>query len=266
MPRDHTRPGVVEGEAFGAPVPGLWRSDGWLRRIVDRWRKMGGVAEPPSVQDALKQAVGRAAADLVEDGMRIGLGTGSTVRHTTIALGERGLDLTCVATSVDTERLAAEVGLTVSTPDEVGHLDLAVDGADEVDPDLHLVKGGGGAHTREKLVAAMADRFVVVVDESKLVDRLGDFRVPVEVLPFAPGVVEASLRGLGATSVERRDEESDNGNVLVDADFGLLDTPVALGDALAGIPGVVDHGIFPGDMVERVLVGKADGTVSTLTH
>ena len=170
-----------------------------------------------------KQAVGRAAADYVEDGMRVGLGTGSTVHFTILALGERKPDIRCVATSEGTHRLATELGLTLLEADEIGPLDVAIDGADEVDPRLNLVKGGGGAHAREKVVAELAARFIVVADASKLVDCLGAFGLPLEVLPFAPGVVAERMRELGATKVSTRPEPSDNGNLLLDAAFGRIE-------------------------------------------
>jgi ribose 5-phosphate isomerase A len=193
--------------------------------------------------------------------MRVGLGSGSTVRFTTIALGESGLDIVCTATSVDTERLAAEVGLRVESPDSLGELDVAIDGADEVDRDFNLTKGGGGAHTREKLVAQMSPRFIVVVDESKLVDRLGAFGTPLEVLSFAPEVVAQRVHALGAASVDRRDRLSDNGNLLMDARFGVIEDPGDLAARLAAVPGLVEHGLFGAEMVERVVIGRADGTV-----
>ena len=120
----------------------------------------------------------------------------------------------CTATSKQTDELATSLGLRVVTPDEIGALDIAIDGADEVDPDFNLTKGGGGAHTREKLVAQMAPRFIVVVDESKLVAHLGPFGTPLEVLDFAPGIVAARVRALGAHDVTTRDRRSDNGNLL----------------------------------------------------
>jgi ribose 5-phosphate isomerase A len=225
---------------------------------------VAGAPSSSTPSDATKEAAGRAAAAHVEDGMRVGLGTGSTVRFTTIALGGAGLDIVCTATSVDTERLAAEVGLRVEAPDSLGELDIAIDGADEVDSDFNLTKGGGGAHTREKLVAQMSPRFIVVVDESKLVDRLGAFGTPIEVLDFAPAVVMRRVEQLGATSVDQRDIRSDNGNLLMDARFGTIDDPVALGARLAAIPGLVEHGLFEASMVERVVVGRVDGTVDEL--
>lgn len=206
-----------------------------------------------------KEAAGRQAAAYVRDGMRVGLGTGSTVHWTIVALGERRPDITCVATSERTAALAAELGLRVVAPDQALRLDLAIDGADEVDAHLNLIKGGGGAHTREKIVAAMAARFVVVVDEAKLVETLGAFGLPLEVLPFAPEVVAAQVRALGAATVTRRAAASDNGNLLLDAAFGRIPDPAALAARLAAIPGLVEHGLFLADMVERVIVAGAHG-------
>ncbi|MDJ0848166.1 MAG: ribose-5-phosphate isomerase RpiA [Myxococcota bacterium] len=206
-----------------------------------------------------KEAAGRHAADYVEDGMRVGLGTGSTVHHTILALGERKPRITCVATSVRTQELATRLGLEVVTPDDLVHLDVAIDGADEVDPDFNLVKGGGGAHTREKVVAAMADRFIVVVDESKLVETLGAFGLPIEALPFAPGVVADRVRALGASELVTRPEPSDNGNVLMDARFAAIDDPAGLAARLSAIPGLVEHGIFVREMVERVVIAGSEG-------
>ncbi len=195
-----------------------------------------------------KEATGRRAADYVMDGMRVGLGTGSTVHFTIVALGERRPDITCTATSSPDPRAGHLLGLRVVAPDEIGHLDMAIDGADEVDPDFNLTKGAGGAHTREKIVAEMSDRFIVVVDESKLVDHLGPFGTPLEVLDFAPAIVAGRVQALGATSVTTRDARSDNGNLLMDAQFGRIDDPVGLAAALAAIPGLVEHGLFAGDV------------------
>jgi ribose 5-phosphate isomerase A len=209
---------------------------------------------------AAKEQAGRAAAQYVTDGMRVGLGTGSTVHWTIVELGERRPDIVCTATSVQTQELARSLGLRIVGPDEIEHLDVAIDGADEVDPAFNLTKGGGAAHTREKIVAAMADRFVVVVDETKVVDALGPFGTPLEVLDFAPGVVAAAVRELGAHDVTMRDRRSDNGNLVMDARFGAIADPVALAAQLSAVPGLVEHGIFPGAMVERVVVAGAAGT------
>lgn len=210
-------------------------------------------------QERAKEATGRRAAELVTDGMRVGLGTGSTVHWTIVALGERQPDIVCTATSVQTHGLATSLGLRVVTPDEIGGLDIAIDGADEVDPRFNLTKGGGAAHTREKIVAAMTDRFVVVVDESKLVPALGPFGTPLEVLDFAPGLVAAAVERLGSGPVTTRDRRSDNGNLVMDAHFPAIHDPEAMSAALASIPGIVEHGIFPAAMVERVIVAGVDG-------
>jgi ribose 5-phosphate isomerase A len=212
-----------------------------------------------------KEQAGRYAAGYVVDGMRVGLGTGSTVNWTIKELGERSLDIVCTATSLRSQGLAVSVGLKVVGPDELGALDITIDGADEVDGDLNLTKGGGGAHTREKIVATMAERFIVVVDESKLVERLGPFGTPLEVLDFAPEFVATRVRALGASSVSTREERSDNGNLLFDAAFGTIDNPAALAAALDAVPGLVEHGIFPGSLVERVVVA-GDAGVRELTR
>jgi ribose 5-phosphate isomerase A len=216
-------------------------------------------ADQPDPQRAQKEAAGRHAASYVQDGMRVGLGTGSTVHWTIVALGERKLDVVCTATSKRTEELARSVGLRVVPPDELGRLDVGVDGADEIDPELNLTKGGGGALTREKIVARMCDRWIVVADEHKLVPKLGDFGTPLEILPFAPRVVASWLEALGATSVSVRPGSSDNGNLLVDARFGLIDDPRSLAAELSAVPGVVEHGIFLRELVERVVVAGGGG-------
>jgi ribose 5-phosphate isomerase A len=215
-------------------------------------------------RDELKEATGRHAATYVEDGMRVGLGTGSTVHWTIVALGERRPDIVCTATSERTEELATSLGLRVVSPDDIGGLDIAIDGADEVDVALNLTKGGGGAHTREKLVAEMSSRFIVVVDESKLVDRLGPFGTPLEVLDFAPRTVARRVEALGSGPVTIRDARSDNGNLLMAAHFGTIDDPTALAARLSAVPGIVEHGIFLAPLVERVVVA-AEGGVRELT-
>ncbi len=235
-------------------------------------------------QDDAKRAVGEAAAEMVEDGMRLGLGTGSTAAFAIAALGRRvreeGLRVAGVPTSFAAERLARQHGVPVLTVDALGldalapealALDLAFDGADEVDPALHLTKGRGGAHTREKVVAALAARFVVLADPSKLVDRLGTrMPVPVEVLPMAAEAVARALRDLGARPVLREGGGKD-GPVVTDQGFWLLDAhfdggladAVTMADHLSRLPGVLDHGLFVG-MATDVLVGEADGTVRRL--
>lgn len=213
----------------------------------------------PEARQAAKERAGRRAAEYVCDGMRVGLGTGSTVYYAILALGERKPAVVYAATSTRTESLGRELGLRILPPDQIGSLDLAIDGADEVDSELNLVKGGGGALTREKIVARMAERFIVVVDESKLVDRLGAFGLPIEVLDFAPETVSAWVRELGASRITQRPGVDDNGNILIDAFFGAIQAPAALSARLDEIPGLVAHGIFLAKMVERVVIGRADG-------
>lgn len=220
------------------------------------------------MNEGAKEQAGRHAAGYVTDGMRVGLGTGSTVRYTILELGDlvrAGLDIVCTSTSDQTTELARSLGLQVVPPDQLGGLDIAIDGADEVDPSFNLTKGGGGAHTREKIVAEMAPRFIVVVDRSKMVQHLGAFGTPLEVLDFAPGVVADRVRALGAASVATREQRSDNGHVLMDADFGLIEDPIWLGQQLAKITGLIEHGLFPGTLVERVVIAGELG-IEVLTR
>jgi ribose 5-phosphate isomerase A len=199
-----------------------------------------------------KRIAAEAAALLVEDGMRVGLGTGSTVAHLLPALAARGLSIRCVATSPQTEEAARALGLEVEDAAEVDHLDIAIDGADQIAPDWWLVKGGGAAHTREKIVAAAADRFVVIADSSKLVSRIRP-PVPLELVPFG---LAGTLRRL--RDVELRDvPPSPDGGVIADY-TGAVGGPEALDAWLSSVPGVVDHGLFPPAMVAEVIVGRGD--------
>ena len=198
-----------------------------------------------------KRAAAEAAAELVEDGMTVGLGTGSTVAFLLPALAARRLrDLRCVATSVATEELARELGLPVEPFEQLVRLDIAIDGADQVTPDRWLVKGGGGAHTREKIVAAAADRFVVIVSSDKLVDELRP-PVPLELLAFG---LPATLHAVRPVTV-RAAELSPDGGVLADH-MGEIGDPAALAARLAGTPGVVEHGLFTPDLVSDVVLGR----------
>jgi ribose 5-phosphate isomerase A len=218
----------------------------------------GGTAEQ-------KRVAGESAATLVEDGMTVGLGTGSTAAHAVRAIGEAvadGLDVRGVPTSLATRALAREAGVPLVELEDVDRVDLAIDGADQV-ANGDLVKGGGGAHAREKVVAGMAERFVVVVDPSKLADRL-DRAVPVAVLPDARTAVAGRLRDLGGDpslrDAARKDGPvvTDDGHLLLDAEFGTVDDPAGLASDLAAIPGVVEHGLFV-DMADEVHVGRPDG-------
>jgi ribose 5-phosphate isomerase A len=211
----------------------------------------------PPEQDAEKRIAAEAAAELVEDGMTVGLGTGSTVAHLLPALAARGLDLTCVATSPATEKHARDLGIMVEGFDTIEALDIAIDGADQVAPDRWLVKGGGGAHTREKIVAAAAERFVVIADSSKPVERIGA-PIPLELSPF--GLASTMLRvagELGEVNLRAGAPPSPDGGVIADY-LGEVGDSAELATTLAAIPGVVDHGLFPGSMVTEVLVGRGD--------
>jgi ribose 5-phosphate isomerase A len=202
-----------------------------------------------------KRAAATRSALLVDDGMRVGLGTGSTVAFLLQALGERGLDLRCVATSPETERRARELGLQVESFEgehSLSRLDIAIDGADQVDASGWVVKGGGAAHTREKRVAAATDRFVIIVDSGKLVDRV-HAPIPLELLRFG---LAATLRDLGDVSL-RDVPNSPDGGVI--ADFGgEVDDPARLALRLDATPGLVAHGLFPPSMVSQIVIGRGD--------
>jgi ribose 5-phosphate isomerase A len=202
-----------------------------------------------------KRLAGEAAAALVEDGMAVGLGTGTTAAHFVAALAARGLRVRCVATSLATEGMARELGLAVEPfdgLDALGRLDLAVDGADQIAADGWVVKGGGGAHTREKIVAAAAERFVVIASSSKLVERVGP-PVPLELLAYG---LRATVDGLQHADV-RAGPPTPDGGVLADW-TGPVDDPGRLAARLAETPGVVEHGLFPPSLVSEVLVARGD--------
>jgi ribose 5-phosphate isomerase A len=203
--------------------------------------------------EAEKEVVARAAAELVEDGMRVGLGTGSTVRPMLPALAGRRMRLRCVATSVATDTLARELGLQVEPFEALEALDIAIDGADQITPDGWLVKGGGGAHTREKVVAAAAARFVVIGSSDKAVEALSP-PVPLELLAFG---LPATLRALGDARVRPDTPPSPDGNVIADF-FAPFDAPGALAAWLDAIPGLVGHGLFAPALVSDVLIARGD--------
>lgn len=219
----------------------------------------GLVEDGNSMSDDLKRNAAAAALEEVRSGMRLGLGTGSTADHFVRLLGTRvaaGLDVIGVPTSERTAALATELGIPLSTLDETPELDLTVDGADELDARLRLIKGGGGALLREKIVAAASARMVVVADGGKLVDTLGMFPLPIEVVPFG---LEATRRAIVAKSeaLGLRGEitlrggtetpfVTDGGHFILDASFRQIAAPEALSDSLASIPGVVEHGLFIG--------------------
>ncbi len=213
-----------------------------------------------------KKAAGESAAELVKSNMVVGLGTGSTVAWTIKRLGERvkeeGLDFWGVPTSFQAENLAIASGIKLTTLNSHPVLDLAIDGADQVDHNLFVVKGGGAAHTREKVVACSARRFVIVADDSKYVEKL-TWPVPVEVLPFAFRLVERRLMDLGGRPVLRLGKMkdgpviTDNGNFVMDVDFGVIVDPRGLAAKISPIPGVVEHGIF--DNLDELYLARKGG-------
>ncbi len=220
-----------------------------------------------------KEAAGRQAAELVQSGMTVGLGTGSTVFFTLVRIAERiqseGLVLRGIPTSEDTAQKARDMGIPLVTLDEVESIDLTIDGADEIDGQFALIKGGGGALLREKVVAFISKREVIVVGRDKVVELLGTtFRLPVEITPFARPMVEREIVKLGAQPELRKDGElsylTDNGNEILDCTFseGIAD-PASLERTLASIPGIVESGLFVG-LAQVCFVGEADGSCTVL--
>jgi ribose 5-phosphate isomerase A len=200
-----------------------------------------------------KRLAAQTAAQLVPDGATVGLGTGSTVAYLLPALAARGLSLRCTATSPATEHAARALGFTVEPLDSVGTLDIAIDGADQVAPDGWLIKGGGAAHTREKIIAAAARRFVVIVSSDKIVERLRP-PVPLEILGFGASVTLAAL----APARLRPVPPSPDANLIADY-LGPVEDPEATAAWLSSTPGVVEHGLFPPRLVSDVLVGRGTG-------
>lgn len=220
---------------------------------------------------ALKIEAARVALSHVEDGMKLGIGTGSTAEEFVRLLAVRvsdGLEIVGVPTSERTAKLCGDLGVPLATLDEEPALDLTIDGADEIGPGLTLVKGGGGALLREKIVAFASKRMIVIADASKVVDTLGKFPLPIEVNPFGLGAtriaVEEAARGLGLSGPIRLREQNgerfvtDGGHVILDASFGRIPDPLALSDALHAIPGVVEHGLFIG-LADLAVVAEPDG-------
>ena len=222
--------------------------------------------------DAYKRAAAARAVEFVRPGMRLGLGTGSTAKHFVELIGERvreGLDVVAVSTSEATLADAKRCGITLTTLDDTPQLDLTVDGADEIAPDLSLIKGGGGALLREKIVAAASGRMIVIADESKYVGVLGRFPLPIEVVPFGVAAIQRSIeasieRVQKAGSLAIRQAKSghpfvtDGGHWIIDAELGRIDDPAALAHALAAVPGVVEHGLFIG-LADTAIIGGPTG-------
>lgn len=215
----------------------------------------------------MKQEVGKAAAALVQSNSIVGLGTGSTTAYAIQYIGERLAageieNVVGIPTSFQAEVLAKQYGIPLTNLDAVDHIDVAIDGADEVDPNKNLIKGGGAAHTREKVVDALADKFVVVVDSGKLVDRLGTtFLLPVEVIPMAITPVMRQLETLGCKAELRMGVRkagpvvTDEGNLVVDLKFDSIDDPETMEKVINNIPGVLENGLFVG-VADMILVGE----------
>lgn len=220
-----------------------------------------------TARDQEKQTAARAAVQLVESCSVVGLGSGSTSAFAVRFLAERvreGLKIVGIPTSLQTQHLAEQLGIPLTTLDEHPLIDIDIDGADEIDPQLNLIKGGGGAFLREKIVASVSRRFVVIGDSAKQVSRLGKFPLPVEVIPFAQSLIKPQIEALGASVALRQyaygnPYVTDEGHHILDCTFGEIADPTALAQKLCTMPGVVEHGLFIG-MAEIAMIGK-DGSV-----
>lgn len=221
--------------------------------------------------DEQKRRAAETALDYVQPGMRLGLGTGSTAVHFVDLIGQRvaeGLDVLCVATSKATRKQAAELGIPLTDLDATPSLDLTVDGADEIGPELALIKGGGGAHLREKIVAAASKEMIVIADQSKHVECLGAFPLPLEIASFGARATVLAvghllhMLGLEGDIAQRLKDEkpfiSDNGNLIYDCHLGRIEDPMTLGASLSNVPGMVEHGLFTG-LATRAIVADSNG-------
>jgi ribose 5-phosphate isomerase A len=228
------------------------------------------MANDAKTSDQEKEAAARASLRFVRDGNVVGLGTGSTAAYAVRFLGERvraGLKIRGIPTSVRTKDLATSVGIPLTTLDEFQQadfqgIDVTIDGADEFDPQLHLIKGGGGALLREKIIASASRQVVIIADSSKQVAVLGRFPLPVEVIPFAQALIANRIAALGATVKLRQDAKgnvfvSDEGHHILDCSFGQIPVPPALARTLSDMPGIVEHGLFI-DLATVVLVAKGE--------
>jgi ribose 5-phosphate isomerase A len=217
-----------------------------------------------------KRVAAEKAVEFIHDGMVVGLGTGSTAYWAIRKIGEavrNGLRIQAVSTSIDSEKLAEEWMIPLISMSEVEEIDITIDGADEVDDEGNLIKGGGGALLREKIVASVSKKLIIIVDESKKVNHLGKFPLPVEVVPFGHEITLRKLRTLGCETKLRLQEGStfvtDNGNYIVDCIFHRISRPKELHDAINMIPGVVDNGLFI-EMADKVIIGYSDGSMKVI--
>lgn len=220
-----------------------------------------------------KQLSAEHAVQFVKDGMTVGLGTGSTSAFAIEAIGRKvkeGLSLKAVASSVRSEELAREAGITLIPFAEVSTIDIYIDGADEVDKDLNLIKGGGAALLREKILAFNSKEFLVIVDSSKLVEYLGKFLLPVEIVPFAMELTLKQIQKTGCTTSIRMNDGkphiTDNGNLIIDCDFKKIEEVGQLHHFLNNIPGVVENGLFLNKLVSKVIAGDESGEVKVITR
>lgn len=217
----------------------------------------------PNIRDQEKQLAARAAVQLVEAGNIVGLGSGSTAAHAVRFLAERirdGLKIVGVPTSLKTKQLAEQLGIPLTTLEQNPKIDIDIDGADEIDPQLNLIKGGGGAFLREKIIASVSRRFIVIGDSAKQVTRLGKFPLPVEVISFAQSLIKIRIEALGAQVALRQYAYgnpyiTDEGHHILDCTFGQIADPPDLAQKLRSIPGVIEHGLFIG-MAEMALVAR----------
>ncbi|WP_276480216.1 ribose-5-phosphate isomerase RpiA [Paraflavitalea pollutisoli] len=218
----------------------------------------------------IKKITGEAAARIVQSGMTVGIGTGSTAYWLIMALGQQvkaGLDIRCVPTSTHTAQLAAEQSIPLTTLNEVDNIDMTIDGADEIDPAGQLIKGGGGALLQEKMVAAASRELVIIADHTKLVSQLGAFPLPVEIIPFGWKQVQQRIETLYRTksALRLKDQQplvTDHGHYILDVHFQQIEDPAFLNTLLNTIPGVVDNGLFI-DMATQSIIGYPDGSVKT---
>ncbi len=221
----------------------------------------------PDIEEAKKNAALR-AAELISEGMIVGLGSGTTASYAIEAIGKRvrdGLRITAVAASFRSEMLARRHNITLIDPGGHDQIDIAFDGADEVDTVGNLIKGGGGSLLREKIIAYASKRFYVMADQSKMVDQLGKFPLPVEIIPFSSALTLRFISELQCQPIVRRFNDNifmtDNGNLIADCTFGGIKDPAWLDMRLKMIPGVVETGLFPSKTVTGIIVGNYDGTV-----
>ncbi|MBS1576549.1 MAG: ribose-5-phosphate isomerase RpiA [Bacteroidetes bacterium] len=223
-------------------------------------------------QEEMKRAAGEYAAQLIKPGFVTGIGTGSTVYYFIHALAGRvkeGLDIKATVTSKQSATLAQELGIIITDLNNIDNIDITVDGADEVDNKLQLIKGGGGALLQEKMVAAASHRLVIIADDKKVVNRLGKFPLPVEVIPYGWKQTRKHIAGLNCTKIVLREKESipfitDHGHYILDCHFEEIEDPGQLSIQLNSIPGVVENGLFI-NMASEIIIGKPDGTIHTIS-